>query len=81
MVANFIASADGRATFQGRSGRARRSTADRCLFHGLREQADAVFAGTRTLKIERYGRILRDAERRAAGASRRASAPSRSRAS
>jgi riboflavin-specific deaminase-like protein len=63
VVANFIASADGRATFQGRSG-ALGDPADRFLFHGLREQADAVFAGTRTLKIERYGRTIRDAEGR-----------------
>ena len=47
----------------GRSG-ALGDPADRFLFHGLREQADAVLAGTRTLKIERYGRIMRDAEAR-----------------
>src|SRR5207302_434606 len=63
VVANFIASADGRATFQGRSG-GLGDPADRFLFHGLREQADAVFAGTRTLMIERYGRTMRDAEGR-----------------
>jgi riboflavin-specific deaminase-like protein len=63
VVANFVASADGRATFQGRSG-ALGDAADRFLFHGLREQVDAVFAGTRTLKIERYGRTMRDAEGR-----------------
>jgi riboflavin-specific deaminase-like protein len=61
VVANFISSADGRASFQGRSG-ALGDPADRYLFHGLREQVDAVFAGSRTLKIERYGRIIRDAE-------------------
>lgn len=59
VVANFIASADGRATFQGRSGQLG-DPADRFLFHGLRERVDAVFAGTRTLKIERYGRIIRE---------------------
>jgi riboflavin-specific deaminase-like protein len=63
VVANFIASADGRATFRGRSG-ALGDPADRFLFHGLREQADAVLAGTRTLMIERYGRIIRDPEAR-----------------
>jgi 5-amino-6-(5-phosphoribosylamino)uracil reductase len=60
VVANFIASADGRASFQGRSGQLG-DPADRFLFHGLRERVDAVFAGTRTLKVERYGRIIRDA--------------------
>ena len=63
VVANFIASADGRAAFQGRSG-ALGDSADRYLFHGLREQVDAVFAGTRTLRIERYGRMIRDQEAR-----------------
>ena len=71
VVANFIMSADGRGAFQGRSG-GLGDPADRFLFHGLREQVDAVFAGTRTLKIERYGRIIRDpdARRRRAEAGR-----------
>jgi riboflavin biosynthesis pyrimidine reductase len=34
------------------------------MFHGLREQVDAVLAGTGTLRTERYGRILGKAERR-----------------
>ena len=51
--------ADGRAAFQGRSGQLG-DPADRLLFHGLRGQVDAVFAGTKTLKIERYGRIIRE---------------------
>ena len=63
IVANFIASVDGRATFRGKSG-ALGDPADRVLFHGLREQVDAVFAGTRTLMIERYGRIIRDPDAR-----------------
>lgn len=62
-IANFISSADGRATFQGRSGPLG-DPADRKLFHGLREQVDAVFAGTTTLRVERYGRLARDPERR-----------------
>ena len=28
------------------------------MFHGLREQVDAVLVGTGTLRAERYGRIL-----------------------
>jgi 5-amino-6-(5-phosphoribosylamino)uracil reductase len=62
-VANFISSADGRATFHGRSG-ALGDPADRDLFHGLREQVDAVLAGTRTLRTERYGPLIRDPEGR-----------------
>jgi 5-amino-6-(5-phosphoribosylamino)uracil reductase len=63
VVANFVSSADGRATFRGRSG-ALGDPADRFLFHGLRGQVDAVLAGTRTLMIERYGRMIRDPEAR-----------------
>jgi 5-amino-6-(5-phosphoribosylamino)uracil reductase len=63
-VANFVASADGRATFGGRSGRLG-DDGDRAMFHGLREQVDAVLAGTRTLAIENYGRVLGKPERRA----------------
>jgi riboflavin-specific deaminase-like protein len=63
VVANFISSADGRASFRGRSG-ALGDPADRFLFHGLREQVDAVFAGTRTMAVERYGRIIDDADAR-----------------
>jgi 5-amino-6-(5-phosphoribosylamino)uracil reductase len=62
-IANFVASADGRATFEGRSG-ALGDDGDSAMFHGLREQVDAVMAGTRTLEIERYGRILGKPERR-----------------
>jgi riboflavin biosynthesis pyrimidine reductase len=61
---NFVGSADGHASFGGRSG-ALGDDGDRAMFHGLREQFDAVLAGTNTLRIERYGRILRSPERRA----------------
>src|SRR5437588_1003964 len=62
-VVNFISSADGRAAFHGRSG-ALGDEADRAVFHGLREQVDAVFVGTGTLRMEHYGRLLRKPERR-----------------
>ena len=62
-IVNFVASADGHAAFQGRS-RWLSDDADRELFHGLREHVDAVMAGTGTLRTERYGRMVRDAERR-----------------
>ena len=62
-IVNFVASADGHATFQGRS-RFLSDDADRELFHGLREHVDAVLAGIGTLRTEGYGRIVRDPERR-----------------
>jgi len=64
MIANFVESVDGRATFQGRSGPLGSDVGDRSLFHGLREIVDAVLVGTRTLGTERYGRMTRDPERR-----------------
>lgn len=62
VVANFVASADGRAAFRGRSG-ALGDDGDHAHFHGLREQVDAVLAGTGTLRAERYGRLVRTPER------------------
>ncbi len=62
-VANFIASVDGRATFHGRSG-ALGDESDKALFHGLREQVDAIYVGTGTLRVERYGRLVSDPDRR-----------------
>ncbi len=62
-VVNFISSADGRATFHGRSAPLG-DEVDRDMFHGLREQNDAVMAGTHTIRLERYGRMTRDPERR-----------------
>jgi 5-amino-6-(5-phosphoribosylamino)uracil reductase len=62
-VVNFVASADGRAAFKGRSGQLG-SRADRALFLSLRERVDAVFTGTATMRTERYGRLVRDPERR-----------------
>jgi riboflavin-specific deaminase-like protein len=63
VVVNFIATADGRSTFTGRSG-ALGDDGDRALFHGLRERADAILVGTRTLAVEGYGRMLGRVERR-----------------
>jgi riboflavin biosynthesis pyrimidine reductase len=62
-IANFVASADGRATLEGRSAPLS-SQADRAMFHTLREKVDAVIAGTGTLRTERYGRLIRDPEAR-----------------
>jgi riboflavin-specific deaminase-like protein len=63
LVANFVSTADGRATFDGRSGPLG-DEGDRAMFHGLRERVDAIMAGTITLATERYGRLLTRAERR-----------------
>lgn len=63
-IANFVSSADGRATFDGRSGPLS-DAGDRALFHALRERVDAVLAGTGTLAAERYGRTIPDPDGRA----------------
>ncbi len=62
-VANFVMSADGRATIDGRSG-GLGDEGDRAIFHCLREQVDAVLVGPGTLRAERYGRVLGKEERR-----------------
>ncbi|HWF35606.1 MAG TPA: dihydrofolate reductase family protein [Solirubrobacteraceae bacterium] len=62
VIANFVASADGRATLGGRSGPLG-DDGDHAMFHGLREQVDAVLAGTGTLRAEHYGRLIRSPER------------------
>jgi riboflavin-specific deaminase-like protein len=65
LVVNFVSSADGKATFEGRSGKLG-GEADSELFHRLRTQTDAVLVGSGTLRAERYGRLVRDPELRAA---------------
>ncbi len=62
-IVNFVATADGRASFHGRSGPLGDET-DRELFLGLREQVQAVLVGTGTLRVERYRRLVSDPERR-----------------
>jgi riboflavin biosynthesis pyrimidine reductase len=63
LIANFITSLDGHATLDGRSGQLG-DAGDKDIFRALRERADAVLAGTQTLQVERYGRVLPAAERR-----------------
>jgi riboflavin biosynthesis pyrimidine reductase len=60
IVCNFVASADGKATTNGRTA-GLADEADREIFHLLRTQVDALLAGTGTLAIERYGPPVRDA--------------------
>ncbi|MGP0050202.1 MAG: dihydrofolate reductase family protein [Solirubrobacteraceae bacterium] len=62
-LVNFVASADGRATVHNRSG-GLGDEGDRRVFRALRSVADAVLAGTGTLRAERYGRLIKDPERR-----------------
>jgi 5-amino-6-(5-phosphoribosylamino)uracil reductase len=69
VAVNFVASADGRATFAGRSGPLG-DRGDREMFHGLRESVDAIMAGTGTLDTERYGRMVKAPERRERRAAR-----------
>jgi riboflavin biosynthesis pyrimidine reductase len=59
VVCNFVSTADGKATAQGRSG-ALGGPADRVAFHLLRTQVDAILAGTGTLRVENYGRLIRE---------------------
>ena len=63
VMLNMISTADGRASIGGRSGPIG-NRADRELFHGLRAAVDAVMAGAGTVRVERYGRIVRDERRR-----------------
>jgi 5-amino-6-(5-phosphoribosylamino)uracil reductase len=69
VAVNFVASADGRATFQGRSGQLG-DAGDREMFHSLRECADAILVGIGTLAVERYGRMIKDPARRKRRATR-----------
>ncbi len=62
-IANFVESVDGRATLDGRSAPLS-DPGDRAIFHTLREKVDAVIAGTGTLRVERYGPLIRDADAR-----------------
>ena len=67
---NFVASADGRASFQGHTG-GLGSAADTLMLTELRAAAEAVLVGSGTIRAEGYGRLVRNAERiarrRAAG--------------
>lgn len=63
IVLNMISTADGRATISGRT-REMGNDADRELFHALRGEVDAVMVGAGTLRVERYGRLVRDRARR-----------------
>ena len=63
LVLNMVATADGAATVAQRTAPIS-NAADRQLFHELRAHVDAVMVGAGTVRIERYGRLVRDAQRR-----------------
>ncbi len=66
VLANFIATVDGSVTIDGDSGSINRhAPGDKAVFDALREQADAVLAGTGTISHEGYGRLIPDAAARA----------------
>jgi riboflavin-specific deaminase-like protein len=63
VVLNMVATADGAAAVAHRTAPIS-NLADRQLFHELRAHVDAVMVGAGTVRIERYGRLVRDAQRR-----------------
>ena len=54
LLANMIATADGRATIAGRTAPIA-NRADYELFHALRARVDAVMVGAETVRVESYG--------------------------
>jgi riboflavin biosynthesis pyrimidine reductase len=64
VLANFVSSVDGRASFQGRSGQLG-DDGDRAVFRTLRREVDAVLVGTGTARAENYGRLIKDPAARA----------------
>ena len=65
VVTNFATTADGRAALDGRSGPIG-DDGDKEIFRRLRTQVDALLVGTNTLRVERYGTVVRQPELRAA---------------
>lgn len=60
---NFVATVDGRATIEGRSGPIG-SDNDTAILAGLRTRFDAVMIGAATMRVERYGRLVAKQETR-----------------
>lgn len=74
VVAIMVASVDGRATVEGRSGGLGHPD-DRALLRGLRAAADCVLAGTGTIAAEKYANLLDDGQRAAREAAGRPAHP------
>jgi riboflavin-specific deaminase-like protein len=60
---NFVATVDGRATIEGRSGPIGSAT-DTKMLARLRTRFDAVMIGAGTMRAERYGRVVPNREQR-----------------
>jgi riboflavin biosynthesis pyrimidine reductase len=60
---NFVATVDGRATIEGRSGPIGSAT-DTAMLAGLRTRFDAVMIGAGTMRVERYGQLASKQETR-----------------
>jgi riboflavin-specific deaminase-like protein len=60
---NFVATADGRATIEGRSGPIG-SDCDTKMLAGLRNRFDALMVGAGTMRVEQYGRLVTKEETR-----------------
>jgi riboflavin-specific deaminase-like protein len=60
---NFVATVDGRATIDGRSGPIGSETDTRMLV-GLRMRCDALMVGAGTMRVEQYGRLVTKDETR-----------------
>ena len=65
LVLNMVSSLDGKATIDWRT-KGLSTELDRRLFHRLRTQGDAVMVGAGTARAERYGRMAKSDELRAA---------------
>jgi riboflavin-specific deaminase-like protein len=63
LALNMVSTLDGKATIDWRT-RGLSSELDRRLFHHLRTQVDAVMVGAGTVRVERYGRIVKSEELR-----------------
>lgn len=63
VAVNFVATVDGRATIEGRSGPIG-SAADTAMLAGLRTRFDALMIGAGTMRAERYGRPVPSQEQR-----------------
>lgn len=64
LALNFAGTLDGRASIDGRSGPIGSAT-DTAMLVGLRQRCDAVMIGAGTMRVERYGRVVADPQKRA----------------
>lgn len=64
LLTNFASTVDGHAAIEGRSGSIGSNT-DTAMLIGLRCTAEALMVGAGTLRAERYGRAIRDPDKRA----------------